>query len=166
MSGTQVMDVVIGGNTFTSPGSSFVPVMVDGIPLIGVELQDQEALLHALFFDEFNEPALQIVASELVYAVDAWDITFSGQVLTLRSAPRKLQLRMRFDPSGLLTIDRAEMYCNGVRLTIAGESVVAGEQLTMRGNHFQVPIGLLIGYAPPGLPGAGVRMRPSRYSQS
>lgn len=163
MGGTQQIAVELGSNLFVSPGGSFAPLVVDGVVLLGVEIQDGQALLHALFFDEYNEPVLQVVASEVVYSVDTWDVEFSGQVLTLRSAPRQIQLRMRFDPQGKLTIDRAELYCNGVRILVDGHSVVAGQQVTMSGNMFQTPIGLAIGWAPPGSPGAGIRMRPSRY---
>lgn len=167
LGGTEQLTVVLGGNYFVSPGGSFfAPLVVDDVVLLGVEVQDGQALLHALFFNQYNEPVLRVVASEVVYAVDAWDIEFMGQALTLRSAPRQIQLRMSFDPQGEVTIDRAELYCNGAHISVEGRSVVvAGEPVMVRGNTFQAPIGLGIGWAPPDWPGSGMRFRPSRYGE-
>jgi len=141
--------------------------MVDRVVLIGIEIVDGQTLLHALFFDEYNSPVLQIVHSEVVYSLDTWDIEFSGQILTLRSAPRDLLLRMRFDPAGLFVIDRANLYCNGVHIRIMGGDVIANDAVTMTQCTFQTSVGLMIGWSPQGHlrlasvcspPGTGVRL--------
>jgi hypothetical protein len=97
LDGTTQIHVFLGSNHFIWDGPEFRPVVVDGITLIGVEVVDGHALLNAKFFDEVNRPILEIVRSEIVYTPDPWDIEFVGQVLTVRSAPGEILLRLRFD---------------------------------------------------------------------
>jgi hypothetical protein len=163
LAGSTQLEVLLGSNRFLVPGTSFIPLMVDDIALLAVELEDRQMLLHANFFDALNTPVLQIIRSEVVYSVDTWDIEFVGQILTLRSGPRNIQLRLRFDPTGVLSIDRAELYCNGIQASInGGKIVVGGEMLTIINCTFEEPIGVHIGELPPGVRHAAINVNPPR----
>lgn len=157
LDGVDRIEVRCGSNRFYSKGPQFVPFVVDGRALIAVELQGECALLYLWAFDRSNRLALEVVQNEVVHMVDAWDITFRGPVLQIRSAPRDILIRVRFDPAGIVTVEKATLYYNGVGIGVTSEGVTIGG-LRLRGSEFEGTLGVVVGDMPPDIGGAAIHL--------
>lgn len=157
LSGAQTMAVQLGENEFASPGGKFVPLMVDGVPMLGVEVIDDHALLHLLLVDASNQVVLRVFRSEIMISAQAWDVTWQQNWLEVRASARDVMLRAQFDPSGALNVEQAQLYYNGVSIKIAeGVLTLAGQQLSVQGSSFRSPIGLAVGHLPEGTTGVAI----------
>lgn len=117
---TRIVHAVIGGNRFsTSQQGHTAFVSIDEMDLVSVRIDDVGGLfLHLNIFDENNNSSLRVDGNDLVYASDAWDITFEGTTLTLREAHRELLLQITFLPPRTISIDRASLLFNGIEVIV------------------------------------------------
>ena len=91
-----------------------------GVSLLSVdppESQGQPFLLSALFADRSGKEVCRIVRNEWQTPSANWDVEVVGQRITVRSAPRSIELRLRCDPPDGLTVERMAMYSAGAWLT-------------------------------------------------
>lgn len=157
LNGVDRIEVRCGTNRFYSVGPQFFPLVVDGRALIAIELQDQCAFLYLRAFDKSNRLILEVIRNEVAHMVDAWDITFKGPVLQVHSAPRDILIRVRFDPAGIVTIERANLYYNGVGIAVTPGGVTVGS-LTFDGSEVVGRLGVVVGDLPPEIGGAAIHL--------
>lgn len=144
-------EVHIGGNFFTTSYSGqpteSIPLMVDGIPLVGFILEDGHLLLNIIVFDRFNNIVLRIVNNQLFYSVSPWDIDFSGSTITIREKPLHFLTRITFEPPNKVTIDKGRFLCNGVEILVQSDYIlVTNNNMLVQGcSAFNCHGGLIIG---------------------
>ena len=166
-SGTE-MSVKIGTNEFfssideTQTYSKAIPVMVDGIPLIGFVFQDGHILLNIHIFDRANNPLLTIVNNQLIYNTYAWDIQLIGTTLTIREKERVILLELHFQPPNKVSVTRGSLLCNGVELKIEGNDVKINESGIASGNKFCCTVGIAIGDRSRGFGSIGLGLQVNR----
>jgi trigger factor len=126
----QSFECTIGSNTFLSAAktdeglTAVIPISVDDFDLIAAFFDaDGRLYLSAAILDEFNLPILRIHENQIVYATDGWDIEFTGSVLVLREAARKILLNIEFKPPNAILIERARLLCNGVEIVVRPDHV-------------------------------------------
>lgn len=145
------MTVRLGTNVFSKKirddesFTAMVPVMVDGVPILGFIIQDNHILLNMNLFDRANDPLLKIVNNQLVYNVTTWDIQLIARTLTIREKARKILLELEFIPPNKIEIRKGSLFCNGVEFKIDGNVVKANDVGFFDGNTFQCDIGIGIG---------------------
>jgi hypothetical protein len=107
---------------------------------------------------------LRVVRNEIQADVrGTWDITFEGQVLVVRTALRKVALRIRFVPPRQVVIERASILRNGVEVEVFKACIKVGNQVRTEGNYFEnAPVGFVVGwcpsYPPPAIPPLGIKV--------
>jgi trigger factor len=144
---------------FYFPGA-FCPLMIDGLPILLVYPDETgQALFDATFWDEINWPVLELRANEVTLSVAPWDIEYVGARLTIRSEPRNIFLILNFEVPNRLVVERGRVLYNGVEVVIEQDelrvvTVRGTTPLTVKRSNFQTPIGVQIGYIPPGTPQA------------
>ncbi|MDT4849576.1 hypothetical protein FQZ97_837010 [compost metagenome] len=125
-----------------------MPLIIDGVALIGVILQDGHYLLNVVAFNEFNEPFLHIKNNQLLYSTTPWDVQFVGTKLTIREAHRKLLLEINFSPPSTIEILRGRFLRNGVEVIIRPDKVQITNNNTTISNCTGVNClgGLILGH--------------------
>lgn len=93
-------------------------ISVDGIPIVGFVLQDNQLLLNLNLFDNFNNLILSISNNEILVSNIPWDMKFEGTKLTIYNSPRNLLFVINFNPPNLLIIEKGKFYCNGIKIEI------------------------------------------------
>lgn len=147
-------EVHIGNNLFTTiyhgQHTESIPLMVDGIPLIGFVLEDGHLLMNTILFDCFNNIVLRIVNNQLFYSISPWDIDFIGRTLIIREKPRHFLTRMTFEPPNKVTIDKGRFLCNGVEILVESDYILVTNNSTLiQGcSAFNCHGGLIIGSTP------------------
>lgn len=120
-------NVNIGGNWFSckdvGDGTQMMPLLIDGVALIGIILQDGHYLLNVVAFNEFNEPILHIKNNQLFYSTSPWDVQLIGTTLTIREAHRRLLLEVNFAPPSTVEILRGRFLRNGVEVIIRPDKI-------------------------------------------
>jgi trigger factor len=128
----------IGGNYFTTnyigqPTES-IPLIVDGIPLIGFVLEDGHLLLNLNLFDRFNNIVLKIINNHLFYSINPWDIQLVGKTLIIREKARQFLIRIIFKPPNKIIIDKGKFLSNGVEILIDSDHIlVTNNNVLIRG---------------------------------
>lgn len=124
----KTAEVVIGSNSFTCEdqgyGTIMVPVMVDGVALVGLILGDDHVLLNLVAFDECNVPVLHIKNNQLFYSMSPWDVQLVGTTLTVREAHRKILLEIQFSPPDRITVARGRFLRNGVEILVRPDNIL------------------------------------------
>lgn len=163
------MSLKMGSSTFLTEikeneaATYMVPIMVDGIPLIGFIIQDNHILLTLNAFDRKNNQLIRIVNNQLVYNMSAWDIQFVGKKLTIRQSHGEILLEIQFLPPDAIEITRGTLYCNGVKITLDGEIMKINDSLTIDNCHIKnCDTGLAIGERSRGA--GAIFMNVPRYS--
>lgn len=148
--GAEPAEMIIGGNRFTSTGVDMFPIVVDDTPLVAFTRSEGELRLHLNLWDCYNQPRLMIKDNVLIGRTDSWDMSYVGQVLTLRDGPGNISLRIRLEAPNRVTIDRARLMYNGVLVEVHSERVTVGRDVAtfVRGKYSEVPVGILVGYCP------------------
>lgn len=146
--------VNIGSNYFTCQdegyGTTFIPLMVDSIPLIAFIIADGHLLLNLVIFDEFNVPVLHIKNNQLLYSTIPWDIELVGTRLTIREAKRKILLEIQFSPPNKISITKGRLLKNGIEILVRPDSVLVTNNNIFISNNSSVncPQGIVLGYNP------------------
>lgn len=119
--------VVIGGHNEQTKLSAIV---IDGKEILGFKIIDEHILISLILFDKNNVKLLEIKESELLFMLEEnlWDLEFIGNHLTLRNAPRKIQIFLRFDIPDTLVIERGIFYYNGIKVEFQKHQVIIGNQ--------------------------------------
>ncbi len=106
----QEAEIVLGGNTFYAEYKGYqtviIPLLIDGIAIIGFVLEENHLLLNLVIFDEFNQLILHIGNNQMYYSVGVWDIQFVGKILTIREEQRKILVEIKFQPPNKVVIER------------------------------------------------------------
>src|SRR5699024_8500971 len=120
--GGDSCEIDIGTNRFTTQyqgyGTESVPLIIDGVPIIGFILGDEHLLLNVLIFDIYNELALRIENNVITYQMSNWDVEFKGNNLIIREGPRKILLDVIFQVPNRVQIRRANLRYNGVEVKV------------------------------------------------
>lgn len=156
--GADECTIEIGSNTFTGPysgdGTLMVPLVIDGVMILGFLLIDGHVLLNLSLFDEYNLPALQIQNNVLMYSTSPWDIELIGKRLRIRERPRKFLLDIVFEPPSRVVVRRGRFLLNGVEVLVRpdGLSILHGGRFLFQRNHgLNVHLGIVLGTIdPPG----------------
>ena len=124
-----------------------VPVLVDGIPLIGLRVEDGRLLFAMEVYNEFNEKILAIYDNQMIYSVGIWDVTLVGKVLTIREGQRDVILQLEFRPPSEIAINKAKLRCNGVTIEVEKDHfVINGNRTGERaGNALSSLVGISVG---------------------
>lgn len=144
----------IGGNYFVTKAmgqpTESIPLMVDGIPLIGFVLEDGHLLLNLILFDQFNNVVLRIVNNQLFYSISPWDIQLVGKTLTIREKARQFLIKITFEPPNKVTIDKGRFLCNGVEILVNSDHIlVTNNSILISGcSTINCHGGLIIGSTP------------------
>ena len=150
-------NVVLANNLFTNsivfknvkdhPLPYFIPILIDGIPIVGCKFEDRNLLLNLIVFNQFNECIMRIVDSQMVYKTDIWDVTLIGAVLTIRERKGKILLELEFCPPSKIVIKQANLYCNGVELQVRNDHFVLNGKKSGVFSHNAVrsTVGISIG---------------------
>lgn len=144
---------IIAGNKFNMKThrdfpSVLVPIVIDGVPLIGFNMYKGQLFLNANIYDENNKMILKIVNNHLEYSIGVWDITFISNRLTIRQAQRNISLKIKFKVPNIVIIDQAILYYNGSKVIAKKDKIIVGEEGGNKfiGNIFNnIPIGFSIG---------------------
>jgi hypothetical protein len=98
--------------------NAITAIMIDGVPLVGFSFEDGHCLLQMTLFDEDDNEVLTVVDNELTHSVDTWDFEWVGTELTVRSAHRKILIKIRFEPPNRVSISRANLFCHAVEVEV------------------------------------------------
>lgn len=165
-------EVTMGTNSFVATnygyGTQVVPLVIDGIPIVGFILGDDHLLLNVNIFDECNELALRIQNNVVTYRTSNWDVSLTGRDLIVREGKGKILLDIRFDVPNKVHIRRAMLRYSGIEVRITQDHL----KITNNGSTFtrtrseQIQFGLVCGTdAPEG--GSAIQVsRIPRYGQS
>jgi len=132
-------EIEIGSNRFNTKAVGYatesIPLIVDGIPLIGFVLENGHLLLNLNLFDQFNGIILRIVNNCLFYSVSPWDIQLVGRVLTIREKARKFLIKIKFDPPNKIKIIKGRFLCNGVEILVDDDyMLLVNNNMLLKGN--------------------------------
>ena len=156
-------EAFVGSNYFTTRdrgyGTNTIPIMIDGVPVLGFVLADGHLLLNLLICDEYNNLVLRIVNNQLVYTVSPWDIQLTGRNLVIREAQRKILVDISFNVPNKIVINRGRFLLNGVEVFIRPEHLLVTNNATVlsRCSAVDCAVGLRIGQDPRGL-GAAIAL--------
>jgi hypothetical protein len=125
--------------------NQFIPLVIDRLPIILINVIDNNILINLNLFNEKNEPILQIIDNELIYSNNFWDIEYVGTKLTFRNGSRKIFLEIDFEVPNKLTITRGSIFYNGINIKINNVEMNIGSSkitnsMTVRG-HIAIGIG-------------------------
>ncbi len=100
-----------------------VLLTICGLPIISCKFDNGNLLITATFYDENNRVLLQILDNELTFAVDAWDVQFVKNRLTISDAARVTRLQFEFVPPSQLGIIEARLQYNGIKVAIDSKCI-------------------------------------------
>lgn len=152
--GTNV-NLTLGGSVFKydnlQEGAGFVPLVVDGLPIVAFTVQQGRLFLNFVAFDEFNKPIIRIIENELVYDTRQWDVEWVGQTLTIRQEKRKILLQLVFQPPTGITISKGRILRNGIELLVDNNYIFNTNQANIFDSvtTLNCPVGFSIGYPSP-----------------
>lgn len=163
---------VIGGNAFTTRdrghGTQIIPLLIDGVPMVGFILSDGHLLLNVNVFDEYNELAFRIQNNVVTYGTTAWDVTLIGHDLKIREAHGKFLLDIKFQTPNSIVISRARFLLNGIEVRVTPDELhVVNNNTRLQRCHAQdVEIGVALGTDIPNVGGVAALRQVSRYQQT
>jgi hypothetical protein len=142
------------GLYFRAEGSQFrcSPLVIGGVPLITITVQDRHLLLDLLVLEDDNTPLLKIEQNQLVASVGVWDIKFVGRTLTLRSEERQIRFEIEFMPPSAVRVNRGVFYARGTALRVYPDRLLVINSLNeIRGMRVgNATVGLAIDRSIPG----------------
>jgi trigger factor len=140
------------------PNGAFVaPLVIDGLPIVGFRVEEDELLLNFIAFNEINRPIIQIVDNELVYDTSQWDIEWIAQTLTVREGRGRILLKLIFSPPSEIVIAKGRILCNGIELLIGKNYIFNTNNSNFFGSIsiINCQVGFAIGDPTPNV-GAGI----------
>lgn len=161
--------ITIGGSRFEYEnlveGSVFVPLLVDGIPMIAFKLEQGKLFLNFIAFNEFNKPIIQIRDNELVHDTQQWDIEWVAQNLTIKQSKGEILLQLVFRPPNGISISKGRILRNGLELLVGDGYIFNTNNAIFLGSAstHNSTVGFSIGYPLPDTPAGFVFDRISRY---
>lgn len=144
-------EIELGSNTFTCENqgynTSFAPIVIDNLPLLGFVIADDHLLFNLVAFDEMNEKILHIKNNQLLYATMPWDIQLVGRKLTVREAHRKILIEIEFCPPNKVIINRGRFLLNGVEVLLSPERLMItnNAMILSKVSAVNCPVGLRLG---------------------
>ncbi|MYY10047.1 cell division protein [Streptomyces sp. SID4919] len=94
-------------------------VEINGQPLLSVRVEGEENLLLSLTLrDAGGGDIVRILDNELQYALDSWDVEFSGNSLTIRRERRNILARISFRPPKILSIAKGHFLADETSVSI------------------------------------------------
>ena len=163
-------NILIGNNLFMnhSQTSFFSAIMIDNVSILGFAFVEHRLLLSVSLYDEYNRPVLLVTEGWLTAVTTPWDITFIGDTLTIRDAPRKIRLEISFQPPCTLRVRRGMFLCNGVALAVSehGVECLNTGQVLANCDFVSNGFGLGFGCIPDSFPGCWGNREVRRYSES
>jgi len=157
----QAVKLRVGDSCFeytNLPNGAFVaPLVMDGLPIVGFRLDQDELLLNFIAFNEINKPILQIVDNELIYDTSQWDIEWIAQNLTIREGRGRILLELIFSPPSEIVIAKGRLLRNGIELLIGKNYIFNTNNSNFFGSITTVncQVGFAIGEPTPNV-GAGI----------
>ncbi len=143
------MTIRLGGDEFTWSGPLLAPLVVDNQPLLAFHREEDRLELYMYMRDEYNRPVLVVEANELALSTDAWDITFEGRTLIVRSVENEIFASIVFAPPSRIVIQGARFLSNGVEINVEDGRVSTPDgQIQASNNYWSSPTGLVFGYSP------------------
>ena len=124
-------------------------LVIDGDPLLWLNIQDGHYLLNLLVFDSSNRLVLLIDDNELVLNAHSWDIELVGTRLRIRENLGVILFDIVFTPPSTVTIRQGYFIRNGVEVLILPEVAVV-----LNSRHFfqvvfrNITAGLVVGETP------------------
>ena len=100
------------------------PLLVDMVPLIEVEFEDNHPLISIRLYNKKNKLLLHVDRNELSYSIDPWDIEFESNRLTIRRASRDIAVKIEFNPPNSIGIVSGTFYLNGIGLKVNKNGIV------------------------------------------
>ncbi|MDQ3610679.1 MAG: hypothetical protein M4D85_03555 [Actinomycetota bacterium] len=95
-------------------GAMVFPLWLDDLPVVQLRRESHHLLFTVRLMNDENEPVLVIEDNALVMSTEPWDITFTGQTVTIRTAHRAVFVTLTVDPSGSVTLGRGRLLHNGI----------------------------------------------------
>src|SRR5262245_34729501 len=90
----------VGGNVFewdfSKTGGHFDALVVGGKTRVGLTAEEGFLLLDVLMLDVQGNSILEIERGEMKISTGVWDYRIEGQKLQINSAPREIELEMKF----------------------------------------------------------------------
>ncbi|MBI3716478.1 MAG: hypothetical protein HY255_10835, partial [Betaproteobacteria bacterium] len=83
--------------------------------------------LNGIFCDHAGRESLRIVENVWEGAIDAWDISVAGRVVTVRTEKGRTALAFRIDPPSRITISELDMYLENCRVYCGKKGLVVGQ---------------------------------------
>lgn len=103
------------------------------------EAADAPPRLNAKFFGQDGQPELEICQNEWKCTIGVWDLVIRGSVIEIRTAPRKVMLRLRARPPHGLELQYLDMMFHGTGIFVDKKGTVrlsiSGTQITMKGTE-------------------------------
>lgn len=125
--------------------SQLIPLIIDRLPIILVNIVDNNILINLNLFNEKNELILKITDNELVYSNNFWDIESIGTKLTFRNGSGKIFLELDFEVPNKLTFTRGSIFYNGINIKINNTEMNIGSVKMTSSFTVKAHIGIGIG---------------------
>lgn len=120
-SGKEV-DLVIGGNSLNiknlREGERFFPLIIDQVPIVEFRYQKGRLFLSLRVFDEENNLVLRVKDNEVVVDAGQWDVEWVGRTITIRQGLKRIFLKIKFKPPGVVLIEKGTILFNGIEILI------------------------------------------------
>lgn len=120
-SGREV-DLRLGGNSFNLKdirnGENFCPLIIDRVPVVSFSHDKNRTYLNLNIHDDNNVLVLKVIRNEIVIDAGRWDVEWVGKVLTIRDGPKRIFLRIEFEPPNVVSISKGTIVYNGIELVI------------------------------------------------
>jgi trigger factor len=100
--------------------------------LISLRTEGKHLLISLYLRDRLGVEAVRIVDNELQYAVEAWDVEFSGKTLTVRKGKAEILARLSFSPPHTLSIAKGYFANAGTAIEVTRDAIKChpfGQQL-------------------------------------
>lgn len=135
----SVCEVIIGSNSFTTEdkgeGTAVIPLIIDGLGMLGFILSEGHLLLNMAIFNESNKLILQISNNQLLYSLSPWDIQFVGRKLIIREATKKILIELEFKVPNQIIIKRGRFLRNGIEFLVTPKfALITNNDTLLVGN--------------------------------
>ena len=144
-------EIVLGSSSFTTKDQGertlSIPLVIDGVPIIGFVLSDGHLLLNLQLFDEQNNLIALIQNNRLAYSTSPWDIRLAGRNLVIRAGQRRILIDLVFEVPNKVVIRRGRLLLNGVEVVIQPDYTLVVNNGNLLGSATVkgTPFGLVLG---------------------
>jgi len=131
---SPTLSVKLGGMIFHAPKTL---IRVNGIDLLTIAAPEADKgipSLSGVFYDSTGVEILRIDNNIWSGSIESWDLSVTANRVTIRSAPRKIELVMSVSPPNLIEINRLNMFFDGCYFHATEEEFVFGYSLPA-GNY-------------------------------